>query len=145
MAKILSKGAKLGYSTTSPSTSSDYTDLSDLVSIPALGEREQVETTTLADEGRTYIDGLIGGELEFGFVYDDTATGTGTSTTQYQKLKALENTEVYWQITIPASSGGTALHCTFTGTPRVNFNAFEVGARIDYTLKISVKSNFVIA
>ena len=56
MSGILSKGIKLGYSTSGTTT---YTDISDLQECPQLGgAAEKVEVTVLSDANKRYINGV---------------------------------------------------------------------------------------
>lgn len=69
---ILTKGIKLSYKATSGA--GDYTDLTNLMEIPEIGngEKEKVDVTTLADANKKYIAGLgdSGQSLAFKFLYD---------------------------------------------------------------------------
>ena len=75
---ILSKGIKLSYGTPANGGGSvTYTDLTNLTEIPALGGTpEKVDTTTLADANKHYINGIKDyGDLSFKFFYDKALLG----------------------------------------------------------------------
>ena len=70
MAGTLTKGIKLSYKASS--SSSSYTDLTNLQEIPDLGgSADSVEVTTLDDAAHMYINGLkdYGDSLDFTFLY----------------------------------------------------------------------------
>ena len=126
---ILSKGIKLGYKAGVDST---YTDLTDLLEIPALGATpEKVDVTTLADGNKKYINGLKDfGDLAFKFNYDNT---------QFDALNALTGS-VSWQVTLPDST-----KATFSGEPSVALEGVGVGAAMTYTLSIALDSDITFA
>ena len=70
MAGILTKGITLSYST----EGTTYTQLTNLMEIPEIGNGapEKIETTTLADNVKTYTAGLgdSGQDLGFKFLYE---------------------------------------------------------------------------
>lgn len=126
---ILSKGITLSYKT---STGSTYTELTDLLEIPALGgTADKVETTTLADDTKRYIKGLKDyGDLSFKFNYDKT---------QFEALSALTGV-INWKVELPDAS-----EATFTGEPTVMLEGAGVGAVMTYSVAIALNSDITFA
>lgn len=151
MSKILSKGITLSYAGSGSSASADLVPIYDLTSIPSLGgDKDKVETTTLANAARTYIPGLIDyGDLEFGFVYDDedkypSGQGSTATMTTFEYLKSLEaanNNHDWWKVAFPNSG----IIFTFDGKPSVSMGAAEVGGRVDFTMKVGLQSDITVA
>ena len=129
MAGILTKGITLGYSTTG---ASPYTNLTNLMEIPEIGNGapEKIETTTLADNVKTYTAGLgdSGQDLGFKFLYEKT---------QFETLLAMKES-CKWQVAMP--DGVTA---TFDGTPSVRFDSASPNNALTYTLTVIVESEIV--
>jgi hypothetical protein len=132
---ILSKGITLSYKTSAEGAS--YTDLTDLLEIPALGATpEKVDVTTLADGNKKYINGLIDyGDLAFKFNY---------AKAQFDTLNAI-TAKTYFQVTLPAEEGSTAAKATFSGVPSVALEGVGVGAPVTYTLSIAIDSEITFA
>jgi hypothetical protein len=124
MAGTLSKGIKLSYKASS--SSSSYTDLTNLQEIPDLGgSADSVEVTTLDDAAHMYINGLkdYGDSLDFTFLYVKA---------QFDTLNGLSG-ENDWKVTLPGASTGA---CTFKGEPSVRLNGVGVNDALTYTLSI---------
>lgn len=128
MAGILSKGITLAYK-----TDSEFIELTNLQEIPEMGStarsREKIDVTTLADDEKKSIDGLMeeaeSQELTFKFLYEKA---------QFTSLAAIDE-DVEWKVTLP-----DALTATFTGRPAVKLDGAGVSAAITYTLSIGVAS-----
>lgn len=131
MAGILTKGITLGYKVGSEAS---YSILTNLQEIPEIGNGapEKIETTTLADNVKTYIAGLgdSGQELGFKFLYEKT---------QFETLVGINET-CGWQVSMP--DGVTAV---FTGTPSVKFDAASPNNALTYTLTVIVESEIEFA
>lgn len=129
---LLSKDITLGYSAVPATT---YTIINDLQDIPELGGSiEKVEVTTLADPSRRYINGLKDyGDLEFTFLYDNSATGS------YRIINGFAGALKSWQITLPDTT-----KFSFTGMPSVRLNAVGVNVPLTFTLSISLNSDMTI-
>lgn len=131
MAGILTKGITLGYKVGDEVA---YSILTNLQEIPEIGNGapEKIETTTLADNVKTYIAGLgdSGQELGFKFLYEKT---------QFETLIGI-NESCGWQVTMP--DGVTA---TFKGTPSVKFDAASPNNAVTYTLTVIVESEIEFA
>lgn len=143
MSKVLSKGIELGYKT---GVATDYTYVKNLVSIPNMGAApDKVDVTTLGNEQRHYINGLVDfGDLEFGFVYDD---GTGTdaeNVNTFTELRTLQTAgnPVDWELKFPGTNG---LKFHFSGKPSVYLSGAEVGARVDFSMSIALESDVTVA
>jgi hypothetical protein len=132
MAGILTKGITLGYRTGDNQVA--YSILTNLQEIPEIGNGapEKIETTTLADNVKTYIAGLgdSGQELAFKFLYEKT---------QFETLIGLTSS-CGWQVSMP--DGVTA---TFNGTPSVKFDAASPNNALTYTLTVIVESEIEFA
>lgn len=134
MAGILSKGITLSYKL----AEGDFTVLTNLQEIPEMGStaraREKIDVTTLADDEKKSIDGLMeeaeSQELTFKFLYDKE---------QFTMLAAIDE-DVEWKVELP-----DALTATFTGHPAVKLDGAGVSAAITYTLSIGVGSAIVFA
>ena len=126
---ILTKGMTLGYRT---SGSGSYTTLTDLLEVPALGGSvDKVDVTTLADDSKKYIKGLIDyGDLQFKFNY---------AKDQFKALDALTGS-VSFQVTLPDETTAT-----FSGEPTVSLESASVGAPLTYTMSIALDSEIVFA
>lgn len=122
---ILSKGIKLGYSSTGTDT---YTDLTDLLEIPSLGGSiDKVDVTTLADASKRYINGIKDyGDLAFKFNY---------AKEQFNTLNGLTGS-IHFKVTLPDNTTAT-----FSGEPSVSLEGVGVGAAMTYTLNISLDSD----
>lgn len=128
MAGILSKGITLAYK-----TGDEFIELTNLQEIPEMGStarsREKIDVTTLADDEKKSIDGLMeeaeSQELTFKFLYEKA---------QFTSLAAIDE-DVEWKVTLP-----DALTATFTGRPAVKLDGAGVSAAITYTLSIGVAS-----
>lgn len=133
---ILSKGITLSYKASS--SASSFTDLTDLLEIPALGATpEKVDVTTLADGEKHYINGLKDyGDLQFKFNY---------AQAQFNTLNALSG-QIQWQVGLPdGTDGAIDTVATFTGEPAVALEGVGVGAAMTYTLSIALSSEIVFA
>ena len=121
---LLSKGIKLNNGTKA---------LTNLQSTPDLGgTTESVEVTTLADDARTYINGLIsyGDSLNFVFLYEEE---------QFATLSALTGTQD-WNVELPNGK-----KCSFTGEPTVKLNSATTNSALTYTLSIKPNSKMIWA
>ena len=121
----ISKGIKLGYSS---SGTTNYTDLPDLQGIPDLGgAAESIEITTLADAAHMYTDGILnyGDSLAFTFLYKKE---------QFNTLNGLEGS-INWKVTLPDNET-----CTFSGTCSVTLVGVGTNAALTYTLNIKPDS-----
>lgn len=121
----ISKGIKLGYSS---SGTTNYTDLPDLQEIPDLGgAAESIEITTLADVAHMYTDGILnyGDSLAFTFLYKKE---------QFNTLNGLDGS-INWKVTLPDNET-----CTFSGTCSVTLVGVGTNAALTYTLNIKPDS-----
>lgn len=130
MAGILTKGITLSYGASAESV----TALTNLMEIPEIGNgaKEKIETTTLADNVKTYIAGLgdSGQDLAFKFLYEKE---------QFETLMAIEATQ-HWEVAMP-----DGIKATFTGTPSVRFDAASPNSALTYTLTVLVESEIAFA
>lgn len=130
MAGILTKGITLSYGASAES----LTALTNLQEIPEIGNgaKEKIETTTLADNVKTYIAGLgdSGQDLAFKFLYEKT---------QFEALMAIADTQ-YWKVAMP-----DGIAATFTGTPSVKFDSASPNNALTYTLTVLVESEIEFA
>ena len=128
MAGILTKGITLSYST----EGTTYTQLTNLMEIPEIGNGapEKIETTTLADNVKTYTAGLgdSGQDLGFKFLYEKT---------QFETLLAMTES-CKWQVAMP-----DGVKATFDGMPSVRFDAASPNNALTYTLTIIVESEIL--
>ena len=135
MSGILSKGIKLGYSTSGTNT---YKDIPDLQECPQLGgAAEKVEVTVLSDANKKYINGVKDfGELAFKFLYDNSG-----ETSNYRVIKGLENGEkiINWQVTFP---DGTKF--AFTGQVSTQIDSAAVNAALTFTATITLNSEITV-
>ena len=126
MAGILTKGIKLSYKTSSSST---YTELTNLISIPEIGngEKEMIDVTVLADDVKKSITGLgdSAQTLAFNFLYVKD---------QFTTLIGMTDS-CSWKVEMP-----DGINATFTGTPSVKFDSAAPNAALTYTLSIGVES-----
>ena len=126
MAGILTKGIKLSYKTSSSST---YTELTNLMEIPEIGngEKEMIDVTVLTDEVKKSIAGLgdSAQTLAFKFLYVKDQFTTLISMTD----------SCDWKVEMP-----DGVNATFTGTPSVKFDSASPNAALTYTLSIGVES-----
>lgn len=130
---ILSKGITLSYS-----EGNEFIALTNLQEIPELGNsarsREKIDVTTLADDEKKSIDGLLEEaetqELAFKFVHDKT---------QFTTLAGMSG-DVDWKIAFP-----DGLEATFTGIPFVKVDGLGVSAAMTYTLTITNVSEIEFA
>lgn len=130
MAGILTKGITLSYGAAAESV----TPLTNLMEIPEIGNgaKEKIETTTLADNVKTYIAGLgdSGQDLAFKFLYEKE---------QFNTLMAIKTTQ-HWKVSMP-----DGISATFTGTPSVRFDAASPNSALTYTLTVLVESEITFA
>ena len=130
MAGILTKGITLSYGASAEAMNA----LTNLMEIPEIGNgaKEKIETTTLADNVKTYIAGLgdSGQDLAFKFLYEKT---------QFETLMAIDATQ-NWEVAMP-----DGIKATFTGTPSVKFDAASPNNALTYTLTVLVESEIVFA
>ena len=135
MSGILSKGIKLGYSTSGTTT---YTDIPDLQECPQLGgAAEKVEVTVLSDANKRYINGVKDfGELAFKFLYDNSG-----ATSNYRIIRGLEDGEkiINWQVTFP---DGTKF--AFTGQVSTQIDSAAVNAALTFTATITLNSEITV-
>lgn len=126
---LLSKGIKLSYKT---SEGSGFKTLKDLQEIPELGGTpNKVDVTTLDDEARAYINGLIEyGDLSFKFLYDKT---------QFLELNALTGI-IDWKVEFPDT-----LTATFSGESSVKIDGEGIESATTYTLSLALSSKIVFA
>lgn len=124
-----SQGIKLAYKN---GDAADFTTLKDLQEVPELGGTpNKVDTTTLDNESKTSIKGLIDyGDLSFKFLY---------ATEQFKALDALTGVSS-WKVTLP--DGTTA---TFSGESSVKLSSIGVDAALTYTLDIALNSKIIFA
>lgn len=131
MAGILTKNIKLYYKTSSDST---YTELTNLMEIPDVGngEREMVDVTVLTDDVKKSIAGLgdSAQTLAFKFLYVKE---------QFVTLAAMTDS-TSWKVEMP-----DGVNATFTGTPAVRFDSAAPNAALTYTLAIGVESKIVFS
>lgn len=129
MAGILTKGITLSYGTDGAMNA-----LTNLMEIPEIGNgaKEKIETTTLADNVKTYIAGLgdSGQDLAFKFLYEKA---------QFETLMAIEETQK-WEVAMP-----DGIKAQFDGTPSVKFDAASPNNALTYTLTVLVESEIVFA
>lgn len=127
MAGILTKGIKLSYKTSS--SGSTYTELTNLMEIPEIGngEKEMIDVTVLTDDVKKSIAGLgdSAQTLAFKFLYVKE---------QFNTLAALDSS-IDWKVEMP-----DGVNATFTGTPAVKFDSAAPNAALTYTLSIGVES-----
>ena len=127
MAGILTKGIKLSYKTSS--SGSTYTELTNLMEIPEIGngEKEMIDVTVLTDDVKKSIAGLgdSAQTLAFKFLYVKE---------QFTTLMAMTDS-TSWKVEMP-----DGVNATFTGTPSVKFDSAAPNAAITYTLSIGVES-----
>jgi hypothetical protein len=127
---VISKGITLSYKT---AQASEYTVLTDLQEIPALGgTAESLEITTLEDAAHMYTDGILnyGDSLSFKFLYEKE---------QFGALNALEGSNG-WLVTLPDGEA-----CSFSGTCSVALDGVGVNAVLTYTLAVKPDSEMVWA
>ena len=126
---LLSKGIKLSYKT---SDGGSFKTLKDLQEIPELGGTpNKVDVTTLDDEARAYINGLIEyGDLSFKFLYDKT---------QFIELNGLTGI-IDWKVEFPDT-----LTATFSGESSVKINGEGIETATTYTLNLALSSKIVFA
>lgn len=127
---VISKGITLSYKA---AQASEYTVLTDLQEIPALGgTAESLEITTLEDAAHMYTDGILnyGDSLSFKFLYEKA---------QFAALSGLEGSNA-WLVTLP--DGET---CAFSGTCSVALDGVGVNAVLTYTLAVKPDSEMVWA
>ena len=127
MAGILTKGIKLSYKTSS--SGSTYTELTNLMEIPEIGngEKTMVDVTVLTDDVKKSIAGLgdSAQTLAFKFLYVKE---------QFNTLAAMDSS-TDWKVEMP-----DGVNATFTGTPAVKFDSAAPNAALTYTLSIGVES-----
>lgn len=99
MAAISTYGVYLMHGTTSGSTTT-YTKLVDIKTVPSLlGERNELETTTLSDDAETFILGIRRtGKLTFTMNYDNA---------DIDALRALEGKEEQYAVYVGHDTSGT--------------------------------------
>lgn len=127
MAGILTKGIKLSYKASS--SGSTYTELTNLMEIPEIGngEKEMIDVTVLTDDVKKSIAGLgdSAQTLAFKFLYVKE---------QFTTLAAMTDS-TSWKVEMP-----DGVNATFTGTPAVKFDSAAPNAALTYTLSIGVES-----
>jgi hypothetical protein len=129
---ILTRGITLSYRFGEGEVA--YIQLTNLQEIPEIGNGapEKIETTTLADNVKTYIAGLgdSGQELNFKFLYEKD---------QFQTLLQLNDT-CDWKVEMP-----DGIEATFEGTPAVKFDSASPNNALTYTLTVIVESEIKFA
>lgn len=132
---ILSRGITLSYATTASGT---YTAIPDLQEIPDLGgDVDTVETTTLADSAKRYIQGIKDyGDLEFNFLYDNSE-----STSNYRVLRGLEEAGniVYWKVAFPDTTT-----FSFSGSVITAIDGAGVGDALTFKATITLNSDITV-
>lgn len=130
MAGILTKGITLSYGASAES----LTALTNLMEIPEIGNgaKEKIETTTLADNVKTYTAGLgdSGQDLAFKFLYEKE---------QFETLMAID-AQQHWAVAMP-----DGIKAEFVGTPSVRFDAASPNNALTYTLTVLVESEITFA
>lgn len=132
---ILSKGITLGYSATE---GGEYTLLTNLQEIPEMGsnarKREKIDITTLADDEKKEMDGLLEvaetQELAFKFLHDKT---------QFETLVGMTE-KTYFQVSLP-----DGIVANFSGIPSVKLSSATASTAMTYTLTIADVSEIVFA
>lgn len=131
MAGILTKGITLSYKA---SDAADYTELTNLMEIPEIGnsEKEMIDVTVLSDDVKKSIAGLgdSAQTLAFKFLHEKT---------QFETLIGITET-VSWKVSMP-----DGISATFDGTPAVKFDSAAPNAALTYTLSVGVESKIEFA
>lgn len=132
MAGILSKGITLSYFDTS------FVNLPDLQEIPELGAiAEKIETTTLSDASKMYINGLKDyGDLEFKFLYVN-----ASATDAWRVLSGFETSGADTQFQVELPDGATF---TFSGTVSAKMDSVGVNAPLTFTIGIAMSTSIVV-
>lgn len=117
----------------------DGTKVENLQEFPNLGgAAEQVETTTLADGNRTYINGIKDfGTLEFVFLYDNSAT-----TSNYRVLRAAEADGQTHAIKVKFPD---TTEFSFSGQVSTTISGAGVNAALQFTATINLSSDITVA
>lgn len=139
MAGILSKNIKFEYAEITSGTVGSYTEVSNLLQIPAMGaKKDDVDVTTLADANYRNIPGLKNfGELSFTFLYDPTA-----STGNFSVLSGLSEDTVYsFRVTFPGTPKKTF---TFDGYGSTEVQGAGVNQRLEFNYNIKLQSDITI-
>lgn len=128
---LLSKGTELQYD-----DNGTFEVIEHLMDVPDLGgEPENVETTTLKDGVRKYIEGIKDpGDLVFNFLYDNKTSGSNFRIAQ--GLAATGET-VDFKVVYP---DGTAW--PFSGIPSVRMNSVGVNEPLTFSMQIMLQSEF---
>lgn len=133
---ILSKGTSLSYK--ADKSTSTYTKLADLQSIPDMGgSADKVEVTTLDDGAKRYIAGIKDyGDLEFELLYDNS-----TANSNYRVAKGLEDSGdiIHWEVALP---DGTKFD--FTGSVATTLNGAGVGDAMTFKVTITLNSDISV-
>lgn len=133
---MLANGIKLGMKESAGST---YTDLTGLKEVPEIGvEPEKVENTCLSDKVKQYENGIGDvGDLEYKFKYENE-----TATSPYRVLRLAQETGkvLSFQETLP---DGTTF--TFDAYPSVKISGGGVNGVLEFTLKMALQSEIVVA
>jgi ribosomal protein L19 len=134
MSGILSKGIVLNSMEASVAT-----PITDVQEIPDLGATvEKVETTTLADGSKKYIQGIKEySDLEFVLLYDNSG-----ATSNYRVLKAFEDAGVEdtFQVELP---DGTTFD--FSATVTTVIAGASVGDALTFTAMFTLSSEIVVS
>lgn len=134
---MLANGIKLGYK--EGSSGSTYTDLTGLKEVPELGiEPEKVENTCLSDTVKQYENGIgDAGDLEYKFKYENKS-----ATSPYRVLRLAQEAgkTLSFQEKLP---DGTTF--TFDAQPSVKLGGGGVNGVIEFTLKMALQSEIVVA
>lgn len=135
MAGLLSKDIKLKYSSSITAPIS-YTEIDNVREVPDLGATpDQIDVTCLRDANMKSIPGLVDfGSLEFTLLYDNSGANSN-----FRVLKGLEGDLCAWEVEFP---DGTKFD--FLGYPSVRTNGAAANAAIEFTLAITVNSDFTV-
>lgn len=137
MTGLLSKGITLGYRAAGGTGA--FTNLPGLQSIPSLGgDIDKVETTTLAVENRTYINGLRDyGDLEFKFLYATDEADVNNYVTMRSLEEDASGVPIKYDFEV-ALPDGTKFD--FTGTMANSIDEADVNVALTFTCKIGLSS-----
>jgi hypothetical protein len=116
----------------------DNTKVENLQEFPNLGAAaEQVETTTLADANRTYINGIKDfGTLDFTFLYDNSG-----STSNYRVLRAAEEDGLSHDCKVEFPDGTSF---SFSGQISVAVQGAGVNAALQFIATVNLGSDITV-
>ena len=109
-------------------------ELSGVTDIPDMGATpEKLETTSLKDKCRTYIDGIKDyGDLEFSLIYEEGTDGN------YATLHALEKSKEEVKIEVVFSENTKFI---FYGTVGLKVNAVGINAVVTFAMTVALSSD----